>query len=65
MAQRGTINVTALDGNEIVGIAINRIKGHTDNTGYTVYIASQGDIYWMNTSSYSTSTWTLFYRKFG
>ena len=69
MTQKVTINVTALNGKEIVGIAVNHIKGHANDTGYTVYIASQGDIYRMNasshsTSSHSTSTWTLFYRKF-
>ena len=61
--------MTALDGKEIVGIAVNHINEHADNIGYTVYIASQSDIYRMNasshsTSSHSTSTWTLFYRKF-
>ena len=69
MTQRGTLNVTALDGKNIVGIAVNCIKGHTDNVDYTVYIASQGEIYRMNTSSHSTSSlgtsaWTLFYGKF-
>ena len=68
MTQGGTINVTALDGKEIVGIAVNHINEHADNIGYTVYIASQSDIYRMNASSHSasslgTSAWTLFYGK--
>ena len=33
MTQRGTINVTALNGIEIVGIAVNRIKGQHKHKG--------------------------------